>query len=87
MTLTQSIQDAITRAQTHPASKDRNKTISKLEDALAWAERLERNGSYAIPVGTYTLQSAIEQSVHCNGNCRPDFNMYDRACPIHGTNS
>ena len=82
MTLTQSIQDAITRAQTHPASKDRNKTISKLEDALAWAERLERNGSDA-STRVHTTAALTELAPRtCNG-CRPDMGVYNSNCPVH----
>ena len=83
--LANDVKRLIERARTYPNSKERNKVISKLEDALAWAQMAKNDMSAAPnvaqnePAGPYAELDGL-QSTECI--CKPGMVM--ASCPVHG---
>lgn len=83
--LANDVKRLIERARTYPNGKERNKVISKLEDALAWAQMAKNDMSAALndpqnqSAAAYTEVDG-SQSTGCI--CKPGMLM--ATCPVHG---
>lgn len=86
MTLPEKIQLLIDEIKQQKNHLERNKMVSHLEDALAWAMRQSNKVPESLaataPVGTHVGTSVIEQKVQAMCTC-PYPSVVDKNCPIH----